>query len=106
MYWRTGQYEVLRGRAAKDRDGIVRDALAKYGRATSRRFLFVVAWWVGGTIAGILHTRRSAVSDWKVWLIPVAGGVVFYAYLLWEINGPIRRAVERVVADKPSKKRR
>src|SRR5579871_4546106 len=68
MYWRTGQYEVLRGRAAKDRDGIVRDALAKYGRATSRRFLFVVAWWVGGTIAGILHTRRSAVSDWKVWL--------------------------------------
>jgi hypothetical protein len=103
MYWRSGQYEVLRGRAPRDRDRIVRDALTKYGRATSRRFLLVVACWFGATIAGILRTRRFAFSDWKLWLTPVVGGVVFYAYLLWEINGPIRRAVEKVIADKRSK---
>jgi hypothetical protein len=105
MYWRSGQYEVLRGRAPKDRDRIVRDALTKHGRATSRRFLLFVALWFGGTIASILRTRRFALSDWKLWLLPVVGGVLFYAYLLWEINGPIRRAVEKAVADKPAKKR-
>jgi hypothetical protein len=105
VYWRSGQYEVLRGRAPKDRDRIVRDALTKYGRNTSRRFLFVVALWFGATITSILRARRFALTDWKLWLIPVVGGLLFYAYLLWEINGPIRRAVEKVVADKPGPKR-
>ncbi|HVV50595.1 MAG TPA: hypothetical protein VHO06_13095 [Polyangia bacterium] len=100
MYWRSGQYEVLRGRAPKDRERIVRDALARHGRATGRRFLVVVGLWFGGTITAILRTRRLVLADWKLWLIPIAGGVLFYAYLLWEINGPIRRAVEKTVAEK------
>ena len=105
MYWRSGQYEVLRGRAPRDRDRIVRDALTKYGRPTGRRFLFVVASWFGATITSILRARRFALSDWRLWLIPVVGGLLFYAYLLWEINGPIRRAVEMVVAKERAPKR-
>jgi hypothetical protein len=31
----------------------------------------------------------------------VAVGAIFYAYLLWEINGPVLRAVTKFIAENP-----
>ena len=101
MYWRSGQYESLGGRDRKDRQRIVREALAKYGRSTSRRFTLVLAGLVATGVA-VASNRWSmaTVSAWKVIGLAVAGAALFYGYLLWEINGPIRAAVDKYLAEK------
>ena len=110
MYWRSGQYEILRGRDRHDRQRIVREALSKYGRSTSRRFALVMVGLVV-TGVGIASDRWSlaTVSAWKIVALAVCGAALFYVYLLWEINGPIRVAVEKHLAQagtaRPSRKR-
>ena len=101
MYWRSGQYQVLRGRDAKTRNRIVGEALARYGRATNRRFFLACASWIGVIIAVATSSRAAhKPTEWRIWIVPAAVGVVFYLYLLWEINGPIRAAVERYVKER------
>ena len=96
MYWRSGQYEVLRGRDAKTRNRIVGEALARYGRTSNRRFLLVGAGSVGVVLTAGSRAGQNLMG-WHLWSVLGAVGVVFYLYLLWEINGPIRAAVERYV---------
>ncbi|HXJ20498.1 MAG TPA: hypothetical protein VMT03_09710 [Polyangia bacterium] len=100
MYWRSGQYEALRGRDRNDRQRIVGEALKKYGRSTSRRFALVLVGLVA-TVFGIFSKTSSmtALSPWKVVAGAVLAGALFYVYLLWEINGPIRAAVEKYLAE-------
>ncbi len=105
MYWRSGQYEALRGRDRADRQRIVREALSKYGRSTSRRFALVLVGLVA-TGVGVASNRWSlaTVSPWKVVALAVVGAAVFYGYLLWEINGPIRAAVEKYLTSRQGRK--
>ncbi|HXT95386.1 MAG TPA: hypothetical protein VN853_03750 [Polyangia bacterium] len=101
MYWRSGQYKVLRGYDAKTRNRVLAEALARYGRATNRRFFLAVASWLGVIIAVVTSARAGRTpAGWRLWVIPGVVGVLFYLYLLWEINGPIRAAVERYVKER------
>lgn len=100
MYWTSGQYQSLQGRDRQDRQRTVREALAKYGRSTSRRLTLVLVGLVATAVA-IASNRWSlaTLALWKVIALAVGGAVLFYAYLLWEINGPIRAAVEKYLAE-------
>jgi len=100
MYWRSGQYEALRGRDRGDRQRIVREALTKHGRSTSRRLTLILVGLVATGVA-VASNRWSSLATlpwWKVGGLAVAGAALFYGYLLWEINGPIRVAVEKYLA--------
>jgi hypothetical protein len=99
MYWRSGQYEVLRGRDREARQRVVREALTKYGRSTSRRFALVLVGLIATGVA-IASNRFSlaTTSLWKIVALAIGGAALFYVYLLWEINGPIRVAVEKYLA--------
>jgi hypothetical protein len=99
MYWRSGQYGILKRHPPDERLAIVQAAVRKYGRGYSRRFLLAVALLLGLVITSVRRIAPRSLSDWRVWGVAVIGGTLFYLYLLWEINGPVRVAVERYVAE-------
>jgi fucose 4-O-acetylase-like acetyltransferase len=100
VYWRSGQYEGLRRRDPQARQRILREAVGKYGRSYTRRFTLILAGVVATAIW--MATRRSWMnaSPWRVAAVAVGAGVFLYGYLLWEINGTIRRAVERYLSER------
>jgi hypothetical protein len=106
VYWRSGQYGILQQYPPKERVGIVRAAAAKHGRGYGARFLLAFATYAAAVLASARYIAPRSVWDWRVWAILVGGGVLFYGYLLWEINGPMRAAVERYLAEEGDRHRR
>jgi hypothetical protein len=43
-------------------------------------------------------SQRYSTTGWMDWVVVLACVLVFYAYILWEINGPVFRAVERYLS--------
>jgi hypothetical protein len=99
VYWRATQYEELAGRPRVDRLRIIRAAVVNHGRSVSRRFFCVVAAVVGiDGLAGHLFRDRPR-FDWRPCIFIASAAVLFYVYMLWEINGPVRVAVAKYLVD-------
>jgi hypothetical protein len=56
----------------------------------------MIVAWIGLTVGS---TNGPRGPDWRAWVLLFLGGAAFYGYLLWEINGPIHKAVDRYVAE-------
>jgi hypothetical protein len=98
MYWRSSQYEPLRNRERSERSRILRSAIARYGQAYRTRFRLALLVLVGLVVLENYFHQDGSLSSSQVWAVAVGAATLFYAYLLWEINGTIRAAVERYVA--------
>jgi hypothetical protein len=101
MYWSSLKYPSLRHLPPAERQAVVQAALKKYGRGSSKRFFIVLAVVImGGAVAGARAFPRASFGDWRLWVGLAAAAAVLYGYLLWEINGPMYRAVEKYQADR------
>jgi hypothetical protein len=109
VYWSSQRYPSLRRFPPEQRSTIVQKALKKYARGSARRFFVALAMLLMAAAVGASRTaRRMPLSDWRIWGALAAAAALFYGYLLWEINGPVRRAVDRYAAeedDAPKRKR-
>lgn len=100
MYFRTSQFPPLKHRPRKEQQRIVADAMKEHARGTGWRFaaalLLVVVLALGLAYVGV----RYRLPAWSTAVEAVIVGLALYGYLLWEINGPVRRAVEKYLAKK------
>lgn len=103
MYWSSLQYPSFRKLPRAERQAVLQAALKKHGRGSSKRFFIVLAVIImGAAVTGTRAFPHASLSDWHLWALLVAAGAVLYAYLLWEINGPMHRAVQKYLADRKS----
>ena len=100
MYFNIGQYPVMRGKSKVQQRLIVLAALRQHDRWINRRFFAVICGLLGIVGVSVHIAPRYLSAQWVDWAILAAGALVFYGYILWEINGPVLRAVERNVAEK------
>lgn len=98
MYTATGQYPSLRGLTKKEQKLLVAAALRKHDKWPGRRFWCVVgAYWMTAIGLGGFD-ETLLLPDWFGLAALIFGGLLFYCYLLWEINGPIYAAVSKITA--------
>jgi hypothetical protein len=93
MYLRTGQYPAFRGKTPKQQRQIASAAIGVHGKRVSHRFWSVVASLFGSAFLLGLFAPEDLPS-WYTWIAALCMGIAFYGYLLFEINGPIHRAVQ------------
>ena len=99
MYWRPEAYEVLGDRDDKERARIVAAAVEKYGRGESGIIYVLFVLTVGIAVAMYPLFPAQLGLRLRVALAALPGIALTCAYMLWRINGPVRRAVERYLAD-------
>jgi len=99
MYFNINQYPAMRDKSKGEQRNIVGTALRKHDRWLNKRLLFASCCLLGLVGGGVQLTQRYFAPAWVDWLIFVLAGLLFYAYILWEINGPVRRAVEKHVSE-------
>ncbi len=95
MYFNINQYPAMRGKSKEEQRKIVATALRKHDRWINKRLLLASCSLLGLVGAGVQLSQKYSAFPRVDWLIFVVAGVLFYAYILWEINGPVRRAVEK-----------
>lgn len=98
MYFGASQYPVLAHLSSTDRRRTVAAALRSQNPWVARRL--VIAFFLGAVIAGALSWFAPAwhLPDWSASAVALFDGLLFYAYMLWEVNGPIFLAVEKHVS--------
>jgi hypothetical protein len=99
MHLSINSYPSLRDRPRDERQAVLRAALKTHGRAVGWRLLSAFAAIAAGMIAAFdKGSHRVRVLDWRSLCVVAAAAVVLYAYVLWEINGPVHVAVKKYVA--------
>ncbi len=90
MYLRAGAYPELRGLTWRQRRSHLRTAIAEYGKWYRRRMLVALPLCIV-VLPYILHEifRPAGLS---AYLLGLLVAVCLYAYIVWEINGSVRRA--------------
>lgn len=91
MYWKSGDYPELIPLPKAERNRIVAAAIKKSGSAISLRF---IAAALACLSLPLVARTIEGLPTWAGVVAAVLGGLIFYCYLLLEINGPIRRAVK------------
>lgn len=72
---------------------VIGSALRQYNKWVSRRFIFALSiLCVVFLPYAVLDSENSGLS-WKAIFVYVLGGLVFWIYLLWEINFAVHAAV-------------
>ena len=99
MYFNVNRYPALRGKSKTDQRAIILAALRRHDRWINKRILLVICSLLGLTGAGVQLARRYLVSEWIDWAMLVAAALFFYGYVLWEINGPVLKAVEKYLSE-------
>ena len=99
MYLATGQYPSLRELTKKDRNLLVSAALEKHDKWVGRRFSCIVGAFLMTAIGLAAFDETLRLPDWFGFVALVSFGLLFYCYLLWEINGPIYAAVSKFTAE-------
>lgn len=99
MYFNVNQYPALRGKSQSARRDIITTALRRYDRWITKRILLVVCSLIGLAGGGVQVAQRYSASAWIDWAILFAAALLFYGYILREINGPVLRAVENYISD-------
>ncbi len=103
MYFSAHKFPSLVNRPKAERVAILRAALKEHGRAYGARlFLVLIAAVIGILAFDRNFAPRAPLTDWRWWVGKVVGGLLVYAYLLWEINGAVYRAVEKYLAARKS----
>ncbi len=98
MYFKLGHYPCLKGMAKKEQARLCTAALRKYDRWARLRFWLVVFMLlVSAALVGSLAPGEGLPAGLVAAEAGVAGGILFYGYLLWEINGPIYEAVTKFI---------
>ncbi|HMF39424.1 MAG TPA: hypothetical protein VKQ32_01960 [Polyangia bacterium] len=107
VHWSINSYPSLAGRPRDERQAILRAALKQHGRVYGLRLLIVIAGVVIGAIAASARlSPHPRLQDWRTWIVPVAGALFIYGYLLLEINGAVHTAVKKYLADRDAPPRR
>lgn len=99
MYFNVDRYPALRGKPKSDQRAIILAALRRHDRWINKRILLVICSVLGLSGAGVQLARRYLAAAWIDWAILLAAGLLFYGYILWEINGPVLRAIKKYVAE-------
>jgi hypothetical protein len=97
MYFRPAEYPLMQGYSKSEQLHILRLAIGKYGVALSRRWIAAVVSVVGVSLlsfAVFLELFDDSTALLVSTACCVAYMLVFYLYLLWEINGAVFNAVE------------
>ena len=95
MYWSISDFPSIRSLSPADQRRVVTEAGKKFDSQNRLRFwlalitCFVPLVWLSRTGIWPYHLGESPFG------VAVLGGMLFYGFLLWDINGPTRRAVER-----------
>ncbi|PTU31746.1 hypothetical protein CJD38_10635 [Stenotrophobium rhamnosiphilum] len=98
MYFRAGQYPALTGKPKAEQRKIVAAAIRTYNKHSSLRFFAVLIVLLGSIpLVSNFWGYTGLRNVWSL-LWPLACGLIFYVYELWEINGPVLRAVDQYVA--------
>ena len=94
MYFGASQYPALRDKTRKERNRIVSAAIKSHAKWVNRRFLIAIAVLLG---TGWLYPRLipGDLSSWHIWTVAICLGALFALYLLYEINGPVFKAVQK-----------
>lgn len=54
------------------------------------------------TVAGTSYLSQSLhLPEWRAIVVAVVYGVLFYALLVWELNGPLEKAVRKYLSEEP-----
>ncbi len=102
MYFSIKQSPELKHCSQSEQKRIVGATLATYGNWTLIRGVAMSL-----SAVSLPVTIASSMSDsgnypaWLCWLVAASGGLIFYLYLLWEINGPFLLNVKRYLAATP-----
>ena len=95
MYLKSSQYPALSGKSKAEQRKVVAAAIRAHNKYVTIRF-FAVFVLLMASVPVVSHFWQPAClcTHWTfVW--PIACGLIFSGYLLWEINGPVLRAVEQ-----------
>jgi hypothetical protein len=88
----------MKGKSKADQRLIVLTALRDHDRWINKRFFAVICGLLGIVGFSVHLTQSYSTTGWMEWLVVLACVFLFYAYILWEINGPVFRAVERYLS--------
>ena len=100
MYFRTSQYPALKHRPRAEQRNIVAAALRGHSRGVAWRFWAALLLILVLALGLAWFSVMLRLPPWVTFAEAVAVGVLFYAYLVWEINGPVHRAVQAYLAKK------
>jgi len=97
VFYSSNQYPSLAHLPVAERKRVVALATKSQNPWIGRRFAVVLAVLALGSV--ILGFAMPELSNSETLVLAVVAGLVFYFYMLVEINGPIRRAVETHLSD-------
>lgn len=100
MYFRTSQFPALKRLPRAEQRAIIVAALEKHARGISWRFWIALALIVVLAVGLGYLSILLRLPPWTTLAEAVAVGALFYGYLIWEINGPVQRAVNAYLAKK------
>ena len=101
MYFSISAYPWLKDMSKADQRQLITRAGREFDKGSRLRF------WAAVVVLFVLPTIFAVSSFAPAWLgarpclAGILGGVGFYIFLLWDINGPTLRAVQRHVAQQP-----
>jgi hypothetical protein len=98
MYFSTANYPALRGKDKRTIATVVSAALRRHDRWANWRFWGVLGLLLMLSIGPAAFDESLQLPDRFVPAAALSAGLMFWAYLLWEINGPIYRAVQKYLA--------
>lgn len=93
MYFKTSDYPVFKGVDKTERNKIVSDAIRAHNKWINIRFILVAAGLFIFLFSFSSLRSILALPEWMSLLAFPVSGVLFYAYLLWEINVAVFEAV-------------
>jgi drug/metabolite transporter (DMT)-like permease len=93
MYFKTGDFPVLQGLNRKEKNERVANAVKRYNKWISMRFYLVIATVFACAYFTPELEQHYFLPTWSEWAIFSLLALLFYAYLLWEINSAVFKAV-------------
>ncbi|MGS2722078.1 hypothetical protein [Paraglaciecola aestuariivivens] len=101
MYFKTGDYPIFQGVNRKERNKVVAEAVKANNKWVNVRFILAICVLFIFAISVAKLENTFELPGWTPWVIFPVFGILFYTYLLWEINGAVFDAVKEYT-DKPN----
>ncbi len=104
MYTKPTQYPEMQGRTSSEQMQLLKISLKSHGKTMQFRFyiaLTMVLFSCG--IVGLMDGKFNFPS-WLTFFAPIILGLIFYIYLIWEINGAVHVAVQNTIKQNSEKR--
>jgi hypothetical protein len=101
MFWKTAEYPEFVLMPKGEQMRIVKLAMRHRAKLVTLRSLGVLVLLFSAALALKLGSDRSHADPVFYWMTSPVFGLLLYAYLIWEINGPLHRAVQSCLEAKP-----